>query len=119
MSRRSESFQKGGVSGDMADDGYVRRSTISTTIAGTRTTANIAISYDPYTDNDGGDAGHPKHNCDERATCSNTAGSYKDKGREGWKADGFTGTDIDECAGGGHKSGPIYGECIEEEGSYA
>ncbi len=56
--------------------------------------------------------------CDERATCSNTEGSFVCTCGAGWMGDGFTCLDLDECAAGTYDCDGENSACVNTEGGY-
>ena len=44
------------------------------------------------------DSAHNNHDCDTHATCTNNFGNFACKCNDGWKGNGKTCTNVDECA---------------------
>ncbi|CAL8243797.1 unnamed protein product [Lota lota] len=57
------------------------------------------------------------HNCDNHATCTNSAGSFKCTCAPGWIGDGLKCTDLDECSNGTHMCNN-QADCMNTLGSY-
>eukprot|EP00933_Yihiella_yeosuensis_P003479 TRINITY_DN10634_c0_g2_i1.p1 TRINITY_DN10634_c0_g2~~TRINITY_DN10634_c0_g2_i1.p1 ORF type:complete len:669 (+),score=129.35 TRINITY_DN10634_c0_g2_i1:66-2072(+) len=58
-----------------------------------------------------------RHNCDARADCMDTHGSFTCSCQEGYQGDGVKCTDVDECASGAHNCG-LGSRCNNTAGSF-